>query len=149
MGYRRVLVGTDGSATASEAVRHAAALASSFDAELLIVTAFQPQPPPALRLEEEPPEELQWTITDSAVAEEHASVARRIARDAGVEKVRVRAERGEPADALVRVADEAGVDVIVVGSKGMASASRFLLGSVPNKVSHHAPCDVLIVHTVN
>lgn len=149
MSYQRVLVGTDGSATAAEAVRHAAELASSFDAELLIVTAFLPQPPDALRLEEEPPEELRWTITDSAIAEEHASAARGIALDAGVENVHVRAERGDPAIALVNVAEESGVDVIVVGSKGMASASRFLLGSVPNKVSHHAPCDVLIVHTVN
>jgi nucleotide-binding universal stress UspA family protein len=58
-------------------------------------------------------------------------------------------ERGEPADALITVAEERGGDLIVVGSKGMSSASRFLLGNVPNKVSHHAPCDVIIVHTTS
>jgi nucleotide-binding universal stress UspA family protein len=55
---------------------------------------------------------------------------------------------GDPASALIEAAEDTLADVIVVGSRGMTGASRFLLGSVPNKVSHHAPCDVLIVHTV-
>jgi nucleotide-binding universal stress UspA family protein len=37
--------------------------------------------------------------------------------------------------------------MIVVGSKGMHGGRRFLLGNVPNKVSHHAPCSVMIVRT--
>jgi nucleotide-binding universal stress UspA family protein len=45
------------------------------------------------------------------------------------------------------VAEERGSDLIVVGNKGMTGAKRFLLGSVPNKVSHHAPCSVLIIRT--
>jgi nucleotide-binding universal stress UspA family protein len=49
---------------------------------------------------------------------------------------------------LIEAAEDTGGDLIVVGSKGMASAARFVLGSVPNKVSHHAPCDVIIVHTI-
>ena len=53
----------------------------------------------------------------------------------------------DPASLLIDAADDSGGDVIVVGSKGMTSAKRFVLGSVPNKVSHHAPCDVVIVHT--
>jgi nucleotide-binding universal stress UspA family protein len=147
--YRRVLVGTDGSPTAEEAVRHAADLAACLAAELLIVTAFQAQPGATARAQQDAPEDLQWMITDSAVAEEHTQNAQRIARQAGVANVRVRAEDGDPARVLIDVANDAGADVIVVGSKGMASASRFVLGSVPNKVSHHAPCDVLIVHTVD
>jgi nucleotide-binding universal stress UspA family protein len=147
--YRRVLVGTDGSPTAEEAVRQAADLAACCSAELLIVTAFQAQPGATARAQQDVPEDIQWMITDAAVAEEHTEHAQRVAHDAGVTKVQVRSESGDPANALVRVANDAGVDVIVVGSKGMASASRFVLGSVPNKVSHHAPCDVLIVHTAN
>ena len=54
---------------------------------------------------------------------------------------------GDPAEMLVETAEDTGADLIVVGSKGMASATRFVLGNVPNKVSHHAPCDVMIVHT--
>ena len=54
---------------------------------------------------------------------------------------------GDPADAILDVAEEIGADLIVVGNKGMTGAKRFLLGSVPNKVSHHAPCSVYIVRT--
>ena len=55
------------------------------------------------------------------------------------------AREGDPADAILDVAEERGADLIVVGNKGMTGAKRFLLGSVPNKVSHHAPCSVLII----
>ena len=54
---------------------------------------------------------------------------------------------GDPADAILDVAEETKADLIVVGNKGMTGAKRFLLGSVPNKVSHHAPCDLIIVRT--
>jgi len=148
MPYRRVVVGTDGSQTAAVAVRHAATLAASFDGELVVVTAYHPHPGSDRPVEASVPDDLRWTITESAVAEEHARAASGIAKEAGLSKVRVRSEKGDPADALVSVAEDTGADLIVVGSRGMTSASRFLLGSVPNKVSHHAPCDVMIVHTV-
>lgn len=146
--YRRIVVGTDGSATAAIAVEHAASLAAASGGELLIVTAFQPDRAPDVA--DDVPEDLQWTITDSAVAEEHVANAAGAAAARGVAsgRIHVISEPGDPADALVGVAEARGADVIVVGSKGMHSASRFLLGSVPNKVSHHAPCDVLIVRTV-
>ena len=54
---------------------------------------------------------------------------------------------GDPADAILDVAEEQSADLIVVGNKGMTGAKRFLLGSVPNKVSHHAPCSVMIIRT--
>jgi nucleotide-binding universal stress UspA family protein len=150
MGYRRVVVGTDGSATAALAVGQAAELAKSFDAELLIVTAFNPHPVQD-RDVHEVPDDLRWQITNSAAAEAHAAKAGEIAAKVGLTrgKLHVISERGDPSDALIRVAEERGGDVIVVGSKGMSSAGRFLLGSVPNRVSHHAPCDVMIVRTAD
>ena len=57
------------------------------------------------------------------------------------------ARQGDPADAILDTAEEQNADLIIVGNKGMTGAKRFLLGSVPNKVSHHAPCSVLIVRT--
>lgn len=147
MGYRHVLVGTDGSASATEAVRHAGGLAAAFGAKLTIVTAFSPDPEKAERAKAEAPEELQWTVTDSALASEQAAAGRKIAREAGATDVDVYVEAGDPADVVIGTADLRGADVIVVGSKGMTSATRFLIGSVPNKISHHAPCDVIIVHT--
>ena len=68
------------------------------------------------------------------------------AREAGI-KVNTHPREGDPADAILDVAEETGADLVVVGNKGMTGARRFLLGSVPNKVSHHAPCGVYIVRT--
>ncbi len=61
--------------------------------------------------------------------------------------VHVYPRKGDPADAILDVAEEQEADLIIVGNRGMAGAERFLLGSVPNKVSHHAPCSVLIIRT--
>ena len=68
------------------------------------------------------------------------------AQEAGVD-VETFAREGDPADAILDVAEEQNADLIVVGNKGMTGAKRFLLGSVPNKVSHHAPCSVMIIRT--
>ena len=84
-----------------------------------------------------PREDVDATLT--AAAEE--------AKAEGVAVVAIHARQGDPADAILDVAEERGADLIVVGNKGMTGAKRFLLGSVPNKVSHHAPCSVLIIRT--
>jgi nucleotide-binding universal stress UspA family protein len=70
----------------------------------------------------------------------------KVAREMGVE-ARTRIEQGDPADTILMVADLEAADLIVVGNRGMTGPTRFLLGSVPNVISHHAPCDVLIVKT--
>jgi nucleotide-binding universal stress UspA family protein len=147
--YRNVVVGTDGSATAGAAVRTAAELAMANGARLTVVTAFTPHQADVAKARAEAPEEIQWRITESGQADETAAEACRVARELGVKDVRARSESGDPADALIDVAEDTGGDVIVVGSKGMTGAARFFLGSVPNKVSHHAPCDVLIVATTH
>jgi nucleotide-binding universal stress UspA family protein len=147
MPYRSVIVGTDGSDTAEHAVRHAAELAKAFGARLTIVTAFAPNPEEEARRLQQAPPDVRWAITDATSADERARRGRDIAREVGVKDVAIRVDSGEPAMLLIDAADDAGGDVIVVGSKGMTGAKRFILGSVPNKVSHHAPCDVVIVHT--
>jgi nucleotide-binding universal stress UspA family protein len=147
MPYRNVVVGTDGSETAELAVRHAAELAKAFGARLTVVTAFVPNPEEEAKRLEEAPDDVRWAITDATSADERARRARGIARNMGVDDVVLRVDSGDPASLLIDAADDASGDVIVVGSKGMTSAKRFVLGSVPNKISHHAPCDVVIVHT--
>jgi nucleotide-binding universal stress UspA family protein len=72
--------------------------------------------------------------------------AAELADEQGIE-AKTFARQGDPADAILDVAEEEGGDLIIVGNKGMTGAKRFLLGSVPNKVSHHAPCSVLIIRT--
>jgi nucleotide-binding universal stress UspA family protein len=68
------------------------------------------------------------------------------ARANGLEVVR-HPRRGDPAEALIAVAEEQDADLLVVGNRGISRALRFVLGSVANKVTHHAPCNVLIVRT--
>jgi len=148
MTYRNIVVGTDGSPTAEHAVREAAELAKAFGARLTIVTAFTLRPPEEVaREQDQVPEELRWMLTDSAQAEERAGSGRTVAAGVGVADVDVRVGAGDPAEVLIDVAEDTEADLIVVGSKGMTSAARFVLGSVPNKVSHHAPCDLAIIHT--
>jgi len=147
--YTKIVVGIDGSNTASKALTEAARLATAADAELIVVSCYQP--PDAREIskwQSESPAELSWRFTGTAVVEE-------VLRDAGESvvtevpevKSRTRFEEGEPAETLIRVAEEEQADLLVVGNKGMTGAGRFLLGNVPNKVSHHSVCDVLIVKT--
>jgi nucleotide-binding universal stress UspA family protein len=145
--FKSIVVGTDGSSTASEAVRQAVELAQSVGAKLELVSAYEPVPAHRLREERrEAPEDLQWAISPREDVDATLEQAAGVARAAGVE-VNVYPRQGDPADALLDVAEEREADLIVVGNKGMTGAKRFLLGSVPNKVSHYAPCSVLIIRT--
>jgi len=145
--FASILVGTDGSQTASEAVRQTVQLASSVGARVEIVSAYEPVS--SERLHEEggqAPEDVQWMVNQREEVDATLAEAAEVAERAGVECATY-ARQGDPAGAVLDVAEEKGVDLIVVGNKGMTGAKRFLLGSVPNKVSHHAPCSVLIIRT--
>jgi nucleotide-binding universal stress UspA family protein len=145
--FSSIVVGTDGSETAGKAVRAALDLARTVGASLDIVSAYEPVPAQRLRSEaRQAPEDLQWTITPREDVEATLAEAAEAVEGSGVE-VQTFAREGDPADAILDVAEERGADLIVVGNKGMTGAKRFLLGSVPNKVSHHAPCSVLIIRT--
>ena len=145
--FKSIVVGTDGSETAGEAVRQAGDLARTLGATLEIVSAYEPVPAGRLRSERrDAPEDLQWAINPREDVDATLEVAAGVAREAGV-SVNVYPRQGDPADAILDVAEEQEADLVVVGNKGMTGAKRFLLGSVPNKVSHHAPCSVLIIRT--
>jgi nucleotide-binding universal stress UspA family protein len=125
--YRSIVVGTDGSETAQRAVAAAADLARLAGAELELVSTYEPV---------NPREDVDATLADAVERLEGSGLV-----------VRTHTREGDPADAILDVAEERGADLIVVGNKGMTGARRFLLGSVPNKISHYAPCSVLIVRT--
>ncbi len=145
--FERIVVGTDGSETAAEAVRQATELAKLSGATLEIVSAFEPVPQTRLR---EEGGEIPGDVAHAVGPREDVNVvleaAAGTAKQEGVD-VRTHAREGDPADAILDVAEEISATVIVVGNKGMTGARRFLLGSVPNKISHHAPCSVLIIRT--
>jgi nucleotide-binding universal stress UspA family protein len=145
--FSTIVVGTDGSETAGKAVARATELAEAVGARLLIVSAFEPVSTTRLREENtQVPADLQWMVNprEDVDATLQDAAAEATARGLPVE---VFARQGDPADAILDVAEEQRADLVVVGNKGMTGAKRFLLGSVPNKVSHHAPCSVLIIRT--
>jgi nucleotide-binding universal stress UspA family protein len=145
--FGSLVVGTDGSETAGEAVNQATELAQRLGATVHLVSAYEPVPEGRLREERQQiPEDLQWMVNPREDVDATLEAAAKVLQEAGV-NVDTHAREGDPADAILDVAEEQGADLIVVGNKGMTGAKRFLLGSVPNKVSHHAPCSVMIIRT--
>ncbi|HWH43887.1 MAG TPA: universal stress protein [Thermoleophilaceae bacterium] len=145
--FSSLVVGTDGSDTAKEAVRQATEVAKALGASVHIVSAYEPVAESRLREERvQVPDDLQWMVNPREDVEATLREAASIVEAEGIE-VATYAREGDPADAILDVAEEQKSDLVVVGNKGMTGARRFLLGSVPNKVSHHAPCSVLIIRT--
>ena len=145
--FKRIVVGTDGSETATVAVQNAIQLAKITGASLELVSAFEPVPQDRLRNEAaQVPGDIAHGVGPREDVNVFLETAAGAAREGEVE-ANTHAREGDPADAILDVAEETGADLIVVGNKGMTGARRFLLGSVPNKISHHAPCGVYIVRT--
>ncbi|HEX8855315.1 MAG TPA: universal stress protein [Thermoleophilaceae bacterium] len=139
-----IVVGIDGSDTAARAAQRAAELANALGAKVHLVSAYKPMS--GARVGGEPgPEAAQWTVQRSMHADSVLEQAAVRMRNAGLD-VHCHAVNGDPAEALLNVADEENADLILVGNRGMTGARR-MLGSVPNKLSHHANCDVMIVAT--
>jgi len=142
---RSIVVGTDGSETATSAVRAAAELARALGARVNVVSAYEPLTGVQVK-GAEAPADLEATVAPDAgvlaILEDAQGVVRSVRADC-----ETHARREDPAEAILNVAEEQGADRIVVGNKGMTGARSFLLGSVPDKISHHASCDVLIVRT--
>ncbi|MGK2948145.1 MAG: universal stress protein [Acidimicrobiales bacterium] len=148
MGYSSVVVGTDGSTTAEQAVREAAEVAAADGARLVVVTAYVPGEARGPEVEaDDVPADIRYTLTERVQAEELAEAGRTLARTAGVDKVVVQALEGDPADVLLTAAADFAADLIVVGSQGLTRHAHLILGSVAASVAHHAPCDVLVAHT--
>ena len=136
-----VAVGTDGSDTAGKAVAEAVEIARRFQAKLVLLSAFGDSPGLARARDEDV--ELQWATNSAALV---GSILERLEDDVNGQGIacETRSDEGDPADVLVRLAEECGADLLVIGNKGM---QRRVLGSVPNAVTHKAGCSVLVVKT--
>jgi nucleotide-binding universal stress UspA family protein len=137
-----VAVGTDGSATAEEAVSEAAEIARRFGAKLVLLSAFEGSGGSAAGKSQDI--EVQWASSPSARVRSILERSETSLRRDGIE-CETRADEGDPGEVLVRLAAECGADLLVIGNKGM---KRRVLGSVPNTVTHKAECSVLVVKTV-
>lgn len=139
-----IAVGTDGSETANKAVDFALGLAEKFGSRLVVASSYRPVGEDKLRREQrDAPADIQWSINPQEEVTAALKAVEEKAKERGVETTS-EAREGDPADVLVEIAEAHGADLLVVGNKGM---QRRVLGSVPNSVSHKAPCSVVIVKT--
>lgn len=136
-----IVVGTDGSETATNALAEAIRLAGALGRELHVVSAYKP-----LASQVGLPAEFQGSITSTSGVEAVLQDAADRARSGGV-KAETHARTGDPATVLLDLAEELDAGMLVVGSKGIGSAKRFVLGNVPSKVVHHSSCSTYVVHT--
>jgi ubiquinone biosynthesis protein len=130
---QHILVATDGSPSATQAVQWAGEMSDRYQAGLLVLRVL-------------PPEHLvgrEETDAD-ALGQELSALAERVAGARGHARL---VFESDPSQAIVDVAAEEGVDLVVVGNVGMGGRREFLLGNIPNRVSHNAPCSVVIVNT--
>ncbi len=145
--YREIVVGTDGSTAALHALDHAIHLAAQETARLHIVTAYRPLSP------EEIYQHQRGLAPDKRAEVDEAYIVRSMLSAAAdrADEARVPSQTyarlGHPASVILDVADEINADLVVLGNQGAEGGKRFLLGGVPNKVSHHCPCHLLIVHS--
>jgi nucleotide-binding universal stress UspA family protein len=142
--YKSLLVATDGSNTATEAVRVATELAKTFGATLHIASVIMSPDSSAMA----------WSglsipyVEGGDPAASAAAHTEAMAADAQAKGVSAKTHvmPGFIVDQILSIAVREGVDLIVVGNKGMRGLKR-VLGSVPNAIAHTAPCAVLIVNT--
>ena len=146
-GYTTVLAGTDGSESSFRAVDRAADVARDAGAKLLLACAYRPMSAREVQDAQDVLGGEAYKVSGSTPAEDVLRDAADRARSSGLTDIETVAVEGDPVDELVRVADRRGVDLVVVGNRGLNSLAGRLLGSVPANISHRASCDVLIVHT--
>ncbi len=142
--YDTIVVGTDGSPTASKAVAHAASLAVATNAQLHIAMAT-----PSIPMVVAPDmliASAEWADTTQQATSAALQSAAEVAAEVGAE-ASTHLMSGDPADALLDLCEDVDADLLVIGSRGMQGARRFLLGSVSSRCVHHADRSVLIVHT--
>jgi nucleotide-binding universal stress UspA family protein len=139
-----IAVGTDGSDTASKAVEFALDLAEKFGSHVVVASSYKPVGEDRLRREQaDAPADIQWSINPTEDVDAALRRVEDMAKERGLEATS-EAREGDPADVLCAIAEQHNADLLVVGNKGM---QRRVLGSVPNSVSHKAPCSVVIVKT--
>ena len=163
LDYEKVIVGTDGSPTATRALDAACNLSKAIGAKPVVVCVYEPlteheleqlraDPNDAIaqwnadRSTRDTPEEFRWRIAGAKQAEDVLDRALDHAEKCEID-AETRALEGNPAEVLIETAEKEGFDLIVVGSVGMRGAKRFALGNVPHRISHHSPTDVLILKT--
>jgi nucleotide-binding universal stress UspA family protein len=145
--YKKIIVGTDGSNTSLLAVDRAGKVAAASDAQLVIVTAFEPASRDEVLEAQDALKSDGFMVVGSAPAESILKTASGRARAAGATQIDTLAVEGLAVSVLDKAVTDTGADLVVVGNVGLNSLTGRILGSVPQTVARRADVDVLIVHT--
>ncbi len=143
--YSKIAVGTDGSDSSLEAVRAAASLARVYDAELIIMSAWYGASGSLLNAPHTDVSSL--PIVEEEVAEEYLRTAAAVAEEEGAPRITLRKIAGAPAAALTKEVEELGVDLLVVGNKGINTLTDRVFGNIPTEVVRNSTVNVMIVNT--
>ncbi len=143
--YTKIAVGTDGSDSSLEAVRAAASLARVYDAELIIMSAWYAASGSLLNAPHSDVSSV--PIVEEDVAEEHLRTAQGVAEEEGATRVELRKIAGAPAAALTKEVADLGVDLLVVGNKGVNTLTGRVFGNIPTEVVRNSTVNVMIVNT--
>jgi nucleotide-binding universal stress UspA family protein len=145
--FTSIVVGTDGSSRARQAVAVATQLARACGAKLHLVRAFRPTVQTAALAAGDGVIAVA-PVTDAEIHQQVEDELERLAAEIERDGVAVQTFvcPQAAASAILSVATHQDADLIVVGSKGMHGARR-VLGSVPNSIAHQAGCAVMIVPT--
>jgi nucleotide-binding universal stress UspA family protein len=144
MRHKVIVVGTDGSGRASAAVAESLSLAKAYGSTVHAVTTVDHHVAAGFA----DSRAAQFDVNDQVVkVDAIRTMVTAEAQRAGVPLEFHSPGAHDPADGILEVATNVGADLVVVGNRGMSGFKRFVLGSVPNKISHLCPCSVLIVNT--
>lgn len=140
--YKKILIPTDGSEFANKAAKHAIFLAKATGAEILAISVAENNFVNTLPLDDEV---YQLNMLLKERSEENLEAFKELIGEDDV-KISVKVKEGSPAKAILEVANEEDIDLIVIGSSGKSGFDRFIMGSVADKVANSAKCPVLVVH---
>jgi nucleotide-binding universal stress UspA family protein len=143
--YSKIAVGTDGSESSQAAVRAAASLARLYDAQLVIMSAWYAASGPLLNA---PHRDLSSVpVSEEDAAEQHLREAMVVAGEEGVTDIELRKIAGAPAEAMTKEVQETGIDLLVVGNKGVNTLTGRVFGNIPTEVVRNSTVNVMIVNT--
>jgi nucleotide-binding universal stress UspA family protein len=139
-----VVIGTDGSANAEYAIKTAAKTLHLTKAKQVIVVHAVDIPEPIKYFS---PVEFVASLEKNALMEGEAFLARaeKLLADAGVKNIELRLIEDDPAEGVVKMAEETNADLVIVGAQGHSAVQHFLLGSVSHKIATHLDCSVAVV----
>jgi nucleotide-binding universal stress UspA family protein len=140
---KHIVIGVDGSKESLEAARYGQGLAEQLGSQVTLVFALEPpQVIPVGPLSG-------YVMTSTPRSDEDMKKAQKLLDELVAERPKVpttaRVELGKAADTLCDLAGQLGADLLIVGSRGLSAGRRLILGSVSDRVVHHAPCPVLVL----